>query len=192
MAARAGWVPPMLAQLTRTPPVDAASWVLERKYDGLRAVAVRNGDEVEIWSRGHLRYDGRFPHLVDELRRLPVDDFTLDGEIVAFEGAHPSFELLQRPGSRAPAVYEIFDVLHVLGRDTTPMPLGERRRLLEKLVEPTEALRLVQPLEGDAAALLTQACEEGWEGLVAKRRDAPYRSGRSPDWRKLKCDAGQE
>lgn len=192
MAARASWTPPMLAQLTKAPPADLAGWVFERKFDGLRAVAVRNGADVELWSRGHLRYDQRFPALVEELRGLPADDFTLDGEIVAFAGAHPSFELLQRPGSSAPAVYEVFDVLHLLGRDTTSLPLSDRRQLLERLVTPTETLRRVEFLDGDPAALLEQACREGWEGLIAKRADGPYRSGRSPDWRKLKCDAGQE
>jgi DNA ligase D-like protein (predicted ligase) len=192
MAARASWIPPMLAQLTKSPPADLSGWVFERKFDGLRAVAVRNGDEVELWSRGHLRYDQRFPHLLEELRRLPADGFTLDGEIVAFAGAHPSFELLQRRGSTAPAVYEVFDVLHLLGRDTTSLPLADRRRLLEGLVVPTETLRRVEFLDGDPSALLEQACREGWEGLIAKRADGAYRSGRSPDWRKLKCEAGQE
>lgn len=191
-AERATWVPPMLAHLAKAPPGDPAEWVCERKLDGLRAIAVRNGDQVELWSRGHLSFRERFAVIVESLGELPVDNFTLDGEIVAYEGDRTSFGLLQSPGSTARPVYEVFDVLHLLGRDTRSLPLSERHRLLVGLVERTDTLRPVETLDGEPAALLERACRSGWEGLILKRADSRYVSGRSGAWRKLKCDAGQE
>jgi bifunctional non-homologous end joining protein LigD len=191
-AARATWTPPMLAELSKQPPADPQNWIFERKFDGLRAIAVRNGDEVELWSRGHQSFTGRFPGIVDTVRRLPVDNLTLDGEIVAYEGDRDSFELLQRPGSKAAPVYEVFDVLHLLGKDTTGLPTTDRRRLLEQAIDPDDTLRLVDALTGDPHQLLADACTRHWEGLIAKRADAIYASRRSTDWRKLKCSASQE
>lgn len=189
---RATWVAPMLAELSKSAPSDPRGWVYERKFDGLRAIAVRNGDDVELWSRGHQPYTKRFAGVVEALRSLPADNFTLDGEIVAFDGDRTSFGLLQQPGSTAQPVYEVFDVLHLLGNDTKSLPLADRRRLIAELVEPSDSLESVGSLTGDAAKLLERACQDGWEGLIAKRAEGPYRSGRSPDWRKLKCDASQE
>jgi bifunctional non-homologous end joining protein LigD len=189
---RATWTPPMLAELAKQPPTDPESWIFERKFDGLRALAVRNGDEVELWSRGHQSFTLRFPAIVDAIRRLPVDNLTVDGEIVAYDGDRDSFELLQRPGSHAPPVYEVFDVLHLLGRDTTTLSTADRRRLLEQTIDPAETLRVVDALAGRPDALLADACTRHWEGLIAKRAEAVYASGRSADWRKLKCSANQE
>jgi bifunctional non-homologous end joining protein LigD len=190
--ARATWSPPMLAELTKAVPDHPNDWVFERKFDGLRAVAVRNGDEVELWSRGHQSFTHRFPGIVAAVAALPVDNVTLDGEIVAYDGERDSFELLQRPGSKAEPVYEVFDVLHLLGNDTRDLPTTDRRRLLAQAIEPTDTLGVVDALTGDPDDLLADACKRRWEGLIAKRADAPYRSKRSSDWRKLKCSANQE
>lgn len=190
--ARATWVAPMLAELAKSLPSDSGNWEYERKFDGLRAIAVRNGDDLQLWSRSHKPYTQRFVTIEEALLALPVDNFTLDGEIVAFEGDRTSFALLQRPGSRAQPVYEVFDILHLLGNDTTSLRLADRKRLIAELIEPTEILQPVGALAGDPSLLLERACQNGWEGLIAKRPDGPYRSGRSPDWRKLKCDASQE
>jgi bifunctional non-homologous end joining protein LigD len=189
---RATWSPPMLAELSKSPPPDQERWVYERKFDGLRAIAVRNGDDVELWSRGHQPYHRRFGRIVEALRALPADNFTLDGEIVAFDGERTSFSLLQQPSSPAEPVYQVFDILHLLGSDTRAIPLGDRRPLIAELVEPSDVLRPVDRLTGDASELLEQACRDGWEGIIAKRAESAYRSGRSSDWRKLKCDASQE
>jgi bifunctional non-homologous end joining protein LigD len=191
---RATWSPPMLATLARALPGTASrdEWLLQPKLDGLRVVAVRNGDEVELWSRGHQPYTQRFPEIVAALRGLAVDNFTLDGEVVAFAGDRSSFSLLQAVGSEAAAVFAVFDVLHLLGQDTRDLPYADRYRLLQGTVEPGAALQVVDVLSGDPARLLERACSDGWEGLVAKRAAAPYRSGRSDAWLKLKCSASQE
>jgi bifunctional non-homologous end joining protein LigD len=188
---RATYVPPMLAELAKSPPT-AGDFVYERKLDGLRAIAVRNGTDVELWSRGHQPFNRRFAKIVEALAALPVDNFTLDGEIVAYDGEQTSFALLQAPGSTAEPVYEIFDVLHLLGNDTRQLPLADRHRLVSELVRSDDRLRPVETLSGDPGRLLQKACRQGWEGLIAKRADSHYRSGRSPDWRKLKCSASQE
>ena len=189
----------MLAILLKLPAEQAVlqrgEWIYERKLDGLRCVAVCADGRVELWSRNRLSFSGRFPHLVNELGGLGISPMVLDGEIVAFdERDHTSFQLLQGAGPGPPAVYVVFDLIHLLGRDTTVLPLTDRADLLRRAIAVTGGghLQVSEHLTGPPAELLRQACERGWEGLVAKRADSRYRSGRSPDWRKLKCSARQE
>jgi bifunctional non-homologous end joining protein LigD len=193
----ATWVPPMLAQPLRLPQegrlLDQGAWEFERKLDGLRCVAVRNGSQMELWSRNHLPFTARFPTIVTALAKVAADNFTLDGELVAWDGPRTSFGLLQRPGPDTRIEYHAFDLMHLLGHDTTGLPLGDRRRLLAQTLEgASETIQVAATLEGDPLELLRQACADGWEGLIAKRVDSTYRQGRSPDWRKLKCTASQE
>jgi bifunctional non-homologous end joining protein LigD len=200
-AGRATWRPPMLAQPLRVPQdlriVSSSGWIYQRKLDGLRCVAVRNGHEVELWSRNRLSFTARFPAIAAALAALPADNFTIDGELVAFDGPRTSFARLQQPRlqrAEAPARPElhVFDLIHLLGRDTTGLPLSDRRQLLAQLLEPVgDEVRLVEAVEGDARSLLDAACQAGWEGLIAKRAASVYRGGRSPDWRKLKCTTSQ-
>ncbi|MDQ6839477.1 MAG: non-homologous end-joining DNA ligase, partial [Actinomycetota bacterium] len=195
-ADRATWQPPMLAQATKVDDLRSSGrrtdWVYERKLDGLRTIAVRNGNDVELWSRNHQRFTHRFPDVVRALRNLAPRTFTIDGEIVAFDGERTSFGLLQR-GTGAAAVYCAFDLVQLLGRDTTGLPLADRKRLLAQALEGVPGVvRTVDALEGAPDRLLAGACRSGWEGLVAKRLDSTYRPGRSGDWRKLKCSASQE
>jgi bifunctional non-homologous end joining protein LigD len=187
----------MLAQALRPDRqigvIKTGEWLFERKLDGLRCLAVRNGAELELWSRNHLSFNRRFAGLVASLSALPVDSFALDGEIVAFEGNRTSFARLQAGGPELQVGFCAFDVVHLLGRDTTIIPLHDRIALLERALEgSSEPIALAERLVGDPLDLLNAACDRGWEGLVAKRADSRYRSGRSPDWRKLKCTARQE
>jgi bifunctional non-homologous end joining protein LigD len=187
----AAFVPPMLAKLVSAPP-DGDGWVYERKLDGLRCIAVRSGDRVELWSRSKQSFTGRFGGIAEAVGRLAVGDVVLDGEIVALEGGRTSFALLQRPGSTATPLLYAFDVLHLDGTDVRSRALVERKDLLKGVVKGRGAVRRVDHVIGDPEDLLRQACADGWEGLIAKRADAPYRSGRSSDWLKLKCSASQE
>jgi bifunctional non-homologous end joining protein LigD len=191
MTRNAAFVPPMLARLVTVPP-DGPGWVYERKLDGLRCVAVRSGEGAELWSRSRQSFTGRFGGIVRALAELPVGDIVLDGEIVALEGNRTSFALLQRPGSTATPILFAFDVLRLDGRDLTGRPLLERKKILAEVVGKRGPIRRVDHVEGDPEALLREACAEGWEGLIAKRADGVYRSGRSADWLKLKCSASQE
>jgi bifunctional non-homologous end joining protein LigD len=200
-AGQATWRPPMLAQPLRVPQdlrvVAPPGWIYQRKLDGLRCVAVRNGSQVELWSRNHLSFTARFPAIVAALAALPADNFTIDGELVAFDGSRTSFARLQQPRSQqgeAPArpEFHAFDLLHLLGNDTTGLPLSDRRRLLTQVLDGVAGdICVVEAVDGDPHALLDAACQAGWEGLIAKRAESVYRSGRSPDWRKLKCTSSQ-
>jgi DNA ligase D-like protein (predicted ligase) len=168
-------------------------WQYERKFDGLRGVAVRNGDQVELYSRNKLSFNARFPAVVAALVKLPAQSFVVDGELVAFDGDQTSFALLQSSPHPQGLTYCVFDLLELNGRSTTNMVLTERQRLLATTLQHGHRpLSLVKPLTGDPVGLLGRACAGGWEGLVAKRVDSVYHGGRSGDWQKLKCLASQE
>lgn len=187
----AGWMDPMLATLVEALP-DSRGWVFERKLDGIRALAYRKGDAVRLYSRNKLPLEDSFPSVVDALERLAGPDVVLDGEVVAIrDGKVGGFEALQQRSSRTALRYYIFDVLSLGGNDVRALPLLERRRLLGGL-RLSGALRRTATRTGDAEQLRSEACAAGWEGVIAKRTDAPYRSGRSKDWLKLKCVLEQE
>jgi bifunctional non-homologous end joining protein LigD len=181
----------MLAKLVSGPPV-GEGWVYERKLDGLRCIAVRHGDTVELWSRSRQSFNARFAGIARAVGGLPGGDLVLDGEIVAMDGDRTSFSLLQRPGSTATPTLGVFDILHCGAQDLSAQPLLERKKILASVVGQRGVVRRVDHVEGDPTELLAQACAAGWEGLIAKRADAPYRTGRSSDWLKLKCSASQE
>jgi len=194
---KARWREPMLAQSLQVERqiglLGSGEWVFERKLDGLRCLAVRNGAEVELWSRNHLTFGQRFPALISAVAAIPADNFALDGEIVAFDGDRSDFALLHNPPPEARLMFCAFDVVHLFGLDTTNLPLLDRISLLERALEgAADTIGTAERVEGDPADLLRAACGRGWEGLVAKRAASLYRSGRSPDWRKLKCSARQE
>lgn len=190
------WRQPMLATLVDPAgwlTGDRSAWVVERKLDGLRCLAVRAGDDVELWSRNHNSFLSRFPEVAAALRAWAVDDVVLDGELVAHDGTDfVGFGALQQHGSALRVVIGVFDVLHLAGEDTTDLPLPGRKELLARVVEPGPHVQLVPELDGDPRQLLEGACRDGWEGLVAKRRASRYVAGRSPEWVKLKCTASQE
>lgn len=192
----ATWTPPMLAEALKKTDLAAVTgpeWQYERKLDGLRCLAVRNGSDVTLWSRNHLSFNARFPEIVNALVALPADNFTIDGEVVAFVKGQTSFAALQAHERKATPVYRVFDLLHLLGKDTTVLPLDDRQNLLAQTVDGAGAeVELVERVRGRPEALLDEACKRGWEGILAKRKSGTYRSGRSPDWRKIKCTASQE
>ncbi len=194
---KAAFVSPMLATLVKPPEHFRTSrpgdWQYERKFDGLRCVAVRNAGQVDLLSRNRLSFNARFPEVVGALAKLSCDRLVIDGELVAFDGDQTSFALLQSSPHPEHLTYCVFDVLHLGGRNTTGLSLTERQALLAAtLGEGHAPLSLVRPLAGRPVDLLDRACRSGWEGLVAKRVDSHYHSGRSPEWQKLKCTASQE
>jgi ATP-dependent DNA ligase len=170
------WLEPMAATLTQERFI-SPEWVFERKLDGIRLLAFKHGSDVRLLSRNRLPQNAHYPSVVQAITNLPVHDAILDGEATGVWG---------RQGRVA---YHVFDVLWLDGRDVTPLPLDERRALLDKLplrspLERVEALDDPKPWE--------RACREGWEGVIAKRRTAPYQHRRSPHWLKMKCEATQE
>lgn len=191
-AVDAAWVNPMLAKSTKVNPV-GDDWVYEQKLDGLRCVCVRKGDDVQLYSRNKLSFNARFPSVVEAVRRLPIDDFVLDGEIVMMDQhGVTSFSALQQSKSDQGVQLHIFDVISLLGNDARDHTLLERKALISKMIKPQGPLRLVSHTRGQADVLLKRACKAGWEGLIAKKLNGVYRTGRSSDWLKLKCTASQE
>jgi bifunctional non-homologous end joining protein LigD len=195
------WVEPMLATLTDRRFSDP-NWIFERKLDGERCLASRRGDSVRLFSRKQQRLDNTYPEVADQLMAQAVDDFVLDGEIVAFDHGRTSFERLQqRSGitdpvraraSRVAVTYYIFDLMYLEGFDTTGLPLHSRKALLRKAFRFEPPLRFTTHRNGAGEEYFAFACAHGWEGLVAKRADSLYTSRRSGDWLKFKCQAGQE
>jgi ATP-dependent DNA ligase len=176
MAAFPAWVEPMAATLTQTRFTDPA-WVFERKLDGIRLLAFKNGTDVRLLSRNRLLQNASYPSFAEAIERLPVREVILDGEATGV------WRVRER------AAYHLFDIMWLDGRDLRPLPLDARRELLLKLpirapLEVVERVDEPEPWE--------RACREGWEGVIAKRRDAPYEHRRSPHWLKMKCEATQE
>ena len=183
---------PMKAVLTDERFSDA-DWMFERKLDGIRCIAIKGDKRVRLRSRNDLSLNGRFPEVVAALEADAATDFVIDGEVVAFDGAQTSFARLQQRGERPAQVFlYAFDVLWLDGEDLTPLPLRERKARLRRALAFHGPVRLTPHRNGDGEALFREACRKGWEGLIAKRADAPYTRGRSRDWLKFKCSAEQE
>jgi bifunctional non-homologous end joining protein LigD len=185
-------VTPMKAILTDERFSDEG-WLYERKLDGIRCVAIKGDGAVRLLSRNDLPLDGRFPELVDALGHEEADGLVLDGEVVAFAGAQTSFGRLTERGHRpVPVFLYVFDLLHLAGHATTALPLRARKGLLRRALRYHGPVRLTPYRNRDGEALYREACQKGWEGVIAKRADAPYVHGRSRDWLKFKCSAEQE
>jgi bifunctional non-homologous end joining protein LigD len=166
-------------------------WIFERKLDGIRCVAVRDGGATKLLSRNNLALD--FPEVAEALDAQKRERFAVDGEVVAFDGDQTSFAKLARRGQEAVRVfYYVFDVLWLDGEDVRPLPLRERKALLRDALKFDDPLRFTAHRNEDGEAFFAEACRKGWEGLIAKRADSPYGGGRSRDWLKLKCEHGQE
>jgi len=158
-------------------------WLFERKLDGIRLLAFKKGREVHLFSRNQLEQHN--PAIADAIAGLPQKELILDGEVTGVWGPASTREA-DKPRGLA---YHVFDVLWIDGRDVMSLPLDERRALLKTL--PLRApLRRVAALDEDKP--WEHACAEGWEGVIAKRRDSLYEHRRSPNWLKMKCEASQE
>ncbi len=166
----------MAATLTDKRFADPA-WTFERKLDGIRVLAYKNGRDVQLWSRNRLPLTGNYPAVVDAIARLKAKTVILDGEAT------------WAWGSLGKGDYHVFDILFLDGTDLRQLPLDERRIRLRSL-KLRLPLAVVPELRGDAP--WEHACREGWEGVIAKRRDSVYESKRSPHWLKMKCEATQE
>jgi bifunctional non-homologous end joining protein LigD len=177
-------------------------WLLERKFDGERCIARRNGNSIRLESRTGKDLTGTYPEVRDALASQRTGRFFVDGELVAFDGLQTSFSRLQqrlglsKPDPALveafPVVYCIFDLLEAGGKDLTGRPLLERRARLERTIRPTPSLQISEAWRDRSERRFAEACRAGWEGLIAKRADAPYAHGRSTDWLKLKCVLEQE
>ncbi|NKQ85185.1 non-homologous end-joining DNA ligase [Rhizobium ruizarguesonis] len=189
-------IEPCLALLKARPP-KGDDWVYEIKWDGYRLSVHVEPTGIRILTRGGYDWTDRFPAIKLAAMWLPVGTAILDGEAVVLdEQGRSDFGLLQqslggRGGkkSSSDAIFMAFDLLYFDGHDLRKSELDLRRHLLEDLVPAGEQgdIRLSEEIEADGDQLLASACDHGLEGIIAKRRDAPYRSGRLGDWLKIKC-----
>ena len=185
-----------LCRLADRPP-DGGGWAHEVKLDGYRAQLRVHAKKVVIYTRNGLDWTDRFRSIATLARGLP--DCLIDGEIVVLdEKGLPSFSLLQSELSAERSEkfhYFAFDLLFDGREDLRSLPLGERKERLKKLLHRRglkDRIRYVAHVSGDAASVLESARTMGLEGIVSKRLDAPYQSGRANSWIKVKCRAGQE
>ena len=188
---------PQLATLVDEPP-KGEGWIYEVKFDGYRIVARIDGDDVKLFTRNGNDWTARLRPLAEALRGVGVGSAWLDGEIVVMDDKGiPSFQLLQRAFDNANTkniVYFAFDLPHHEGEDLTRLPLIERRERLKSLLAGSESsqVRYSDHFEGPVEPLLDAACQQGLEGLIGKRANAPYTSTRSTAWVKIKCSKRQE
>jgi bifunctional non-homologous end joining protein LigD len=177
-------------------------WLLERKFDGERCVARKHREDVRLESRTNKNLTATYPEVRAAVANQRDRELLLDGEVVAFDRQQTSFSRLQQrlgvtnPSPQLIAAYPVvlcvFDLLELDGEDLRDRPLLERRARLEKAVRPSAALQLSEAWRDDSQRRFQRACRSGWEGLIAKRAQAPYAAGRSRDWLKLKCVWEQE
>jgi len=180
---------PQLAKLGDTPP-EGEKWLHELKWDGYRLVVTMVGGKVRIWSRNAIEWTAKVPELAAAIGQLGLTSAALDGELIAGGGTQADFNLLQATLSgeqQGALVLVLFDLLHVDGIDIAGAPLADRKALLAQIMEtPVPHLAFSSHIEGNGEEAYRLAGEREFEGIISKRSDAPYRHGRSDDWRKTK------
>lgn len=192
---------PMKATLS-SEPFDDQNWIFERKLDGIRCLAYRDGQRVRLLSRTAHELGRSYPELVDAIGAEQCSDFVVDGEIVAFEGRVTSFSKLQRrmqltdPDAARRTGVEVFlyvfDIVHIAGHDTRGLSLRSRKSLLRRALSFNGPVRYLNHRNGAGRESFRDACARGLEGIIGKRASSTYRSARSRDWLKFKCVAEQE
>ncbi|MBP0588286.1 DNA ligase D [Paraburkholderia sp. LEh10] len=190
-------IEPQLATLVERHPT-AGQWSYEIKFDGYRMLARVDARRVNLFTRNGHDWTARMPRLAQALQAIPADSAWIDGEAVVLDSSgKPDFNALQNAFDRrstANIVLFVFDLLWFNGADIREQPLRARRELLRRLMDEVDSplLRFSDDFAQDPASLVASACKMKLEGIIGKRADAPYRSGRSTDWIKLKCNLRQE
>jgi bifunctional non-homologous end joining protein LigD len=186
-----GYIEPCDPTLAERPP-SGKDWLYEIKADGYRAQVHLHEGKVIVYSRRGVNWTEQFAPIADAAKKLKARHAIIDGEAVAYGATGlPDFQALRRElGKRKSGTlrYHAFDLLFLDGRDLRQLPYVERKRRLEQLLQGApDILIFVEYLEADGARVFAHACKMGLEGIVAKRRDSVYRSGRVETWLKLKC-----
>jgi bifunctional non-homologous end joining protein LigD len=191
------FIEPMKPRLVEEPP-KSGDWIYELKFDGIRAIAIKDGKKVNLISRNKNELRSRFSEIADAMKDFPVKECVVDGEIVALdEKGRSSFQLLQSiemDGHQSPIRFYVFDLLQLEGRSLINLPLIERKQMLAALCQNVpEPIRYSGEVTGEVEALLKEVQRRGLEGIVGKQRCSVYEPGRrSGAWIKLKCVNEQE
>jgi bifunctional non-homologous end joining protein LigD len=190
-------IEPQLATLVNRAPSDG-EWSYEIKFDGYRMLGRVENGAVQLITRNANDWTDRMSKVRDALSKLPVENAWVDGEAVVLNSAGmPDFNALQNAFDRrstSQITLFLFDLMYVNDTDIREEPLRSRRSALQSLMDEveTDVLRFSEDFAQDPASLVASACKMKLEGIIGKRADAPYRSGRSTDWVKLKCMLRQE
>jgi bifunctional non-homologous end joining protein LigD len=189
------FVTPMAAVAVKQLP-EGDEWQYEVKWDGYRALIIKDGARVVLQSRNHKDLTALYPGVTAGALRLAAERVVLDGEIVALdESGRPAFQALQHRGSHPKhrIVLYAFDVLHINGRDMCGQPIEKRRALLRKIIGENPVIRISDDLRGSTTQVVDAVRSLELEGVIAKRRGSLYQPGdRSSDWLKLKLENQQE
>ncbi len=188
-------IPPQLATLVDKPPNDD-DWIHEMKFDGYRLLA-RLDKEVSLITRSQHDWTKKFEPLRAELEKLHLTDTILDGELVALDkNGLPNFQLLQnaiKNITKSKLVYYVFDLLYYQGYDLTPLPLIERKTILEKILPQNHpSIRYSGHIQGNGDKVFKKAAKLGFEGIVSKNINSPYIHKRTKNWLKIKVNQRQE
>src|SRR5437588_9022306 len=187
----------MKARLEEDPPTKG-DWLYELKFDGIRAIAIKDGKKVSLISRNGNKLDKRFPEIADAVEELPVQEGVLDGEVVALdEKGRSSFQLLQAlemEGRKAPLRFYVFDLLQLNGKGLLELPVEQRKQVLASVCENVgDPIRYSGEISGNVKSLLAEVKRRGLEGLIGKQRGSKYEAGRRKGaWIKLKSLHEQE
>ena len=194
------WTQPMLARLTHDHFSDE-NWIYERKLDGERVLAFSRNNNVVLMSRNKRKLNDIYPELVEALKDQDVSQFIADGEVVAFDGDVTSFARLQnrmhaesKKSSRGNVAvyYYLFDLIYVDGFDISDLQLRDRKRILKQSFDFNNRIRYTVHRNKDGEKYHAEACEKGWEGVIAKDARSKYVHSRSSKWLKFKCVNRQE
>ena len=185
-----GFIAPCLPTKTTTLP-SGGQWLHEIKHDGFRIIARKSNGRVRLYSRPANDFTRRFPLIADALARLRSRSCIIDGEAVACDdNGLASFERIRYRQHDGDVFLYAFDLIELNGDDLRRDPLQVRKATLASmLAKARSGIRLNEHIEGDSPTVFAHACKMGLEGMVSKRKDSPYRSGRSPDWLKMKNPA---
>jgi bifunctional non-homologous end joining protein LigD len=195
--AKARFVEPMKARLVDDPPTHG-DWLYELKFDGIRAIAIKDGKKTSLISRNGNKLDKRFPEIFKAVADLPANECVLDGEVVALdEQGRSSFQLLQAlevEGRKAPLRFYVFDLLQLNGKSLLELPVEQRKQVLAKVCEKVgDPIRYSGEINGDVTTLRAEVKRRGLEGLIGKQRGSKYEPGRrTGSWIKLKSLNEQE
>src|SRR5262249_14284042 len=195
--AKPRFVEQMKARLVEEPP-SHGDWLYELKFDGIRAIAIKDGKKVSLISRNGNKLDKRFPEIFEAVADLTANECVIDGEVVALdEQGRSSFQLLQAlemEGRKAPLRFYVFDLLQLDGKSLLELPIEQRKQVLAKVCENvSDAIRYSGEISGDVKTLRAEVKRRGLEGLIGKQRGSKYEPGRrTGSWIKLKSLNEQE